>query len=276
MSPVPDTIALVAPPGAALTATAPEIAPRIVGRNTTATVRLPGATLQPWLDAHLDDVTPLDEQVERLITAPYGHIEGPIAHALACGAHLAVLDAAPWNTLDGRYHDYVAEVRSLRDWWGVPDPPGWRTTMAGLIGDGYALTPGNLALMLRLRFAAEHGLPGGELDPVVWAELADQWCEENDAAGVFVAEERERVVGLLLEVAEGHDVPVGLYGVEDPVRTRVRLDQPVRAETLVDPERVERGRVEAGQEHVDDDREVDLAVPESQREVFVVVLKAVR
>ncbi|OXM60234.1 DUF1266 domain-containing protein [Amycolatopsis vastitatis] len=154
----------------------------VFNRGTRAEWRLPGATLQPWLDAHLDDVTPLDEQVERLITAPYGQLEGPIAHALACGAHLAVLNAAPWNTLDGRYHDYVAEVRSLRDWWGVPDPPGWRTTMAGLIGDGYALTPGNLALMLRLRFAAEYGLPGGEFDPVTWAELADRWCEENDAA----------------------------------------------------------------------------------------------
>lgn len=154
----------------------------VFNRGTRAEWRLPGATLQPWLDAHLDDVTPLDEQVERLITAPYGHLEGPIAHALACGAHLAVLNASPWNTLDGRYHDYVAEVRSLRDWWGVPDPPGWRTTMAGLIGDGYALTPGNLTLMLRLRFAAEYGLPGGELDPVIWVELADRWCEENDAA----------------------------------------------------------------------------------------------
>ena len=50
----------------------------------------------------------------------------------------------------------------------------------------------------------------------------------------------------------------------------------MRAEALVDPERVERGRVEAGQEHVDDDREVELAVPEAQREVLVVVLEPVR
>ncbi|HET6709351.1 DUF1266 domain-containing protein [Amycolatopsis sp.] len=154
----------------------------VFNRGTRGEWRLPGATLQPWLDAHADDVTPLEEQVERLITAPYGHLEGPIAHALACGAHLAVLNAAPWNLLDGRYHDYVAEVRALRDWWGVPDPPGWRTTMTGLIGDGYALTPGNLVLMLRLRFAAEYGLPGAEFDPLTWAQLVDRWCTENDAA----------------------------------------------------------------------------------------------
>ncbi|WP_103347430.1 DUF1266 domain-containing protein [Amycolatopsis sp. CA-128772] len=154
----------------------------VFNRGTRGEWRLPGATLQPWLDAHGDDVTPLEEQVERLITAPYGHLEGPIAHALACGAHLAVLEATPWNVLDARFHDYVAEVRGLRDWWGVPDPPGWRATMTGLIGDGYALTPGNLVLMLRLRFAAEYGLPRAEFDPLTWAQLVDRWCTEHDAA----------------------------------------------------------------------------------------------
>ncbi|MGW4058002.1 DUF1266 domain-containing protein [Amycolatopsis sp. NPDC004747] len=181
----------------------------VFNRGTRGEWRLAGATLQPWLDAHPDEVTPLEEQVERLITAPYGHLEGPIAHALACGAHLAVLNAAPWNILDGRYHDYVAEVRSLRDWWGVPDPPGWRATMTGLIGDGYALTPGNLVLMLRLRFAAEYGLPGAEFDPLTWAQLVDRWCTENDA--VDQAEE-----------------------LRDTVRRVSRYERRLRADGLVD------------------------------------------
>jgi hypothetical protein len=183
----------------------------VFNRGTRGEWRLPGATLQPWLDAHAGDVTPLDEQVERLITAPYGHLEGPIAHALACGAHLAVLNAAPWNILDGRYHDYVAEVRTLRDWWGVPDPPGWRATMTGLIGDGYALTPGNLVLMLRLRFAAEYGLPGAEFDPLTWAQLVDRWCTENDAADQ--ADE-----------------------LRDTVRRVSRYERRLRADGLVDPD----------------------------------------
>ena len=45
------------------------------------------------------------------------------------------------------------------------------------------------------------------------------------------------------------------------------------AEILVDPERVERGCVESGQEHVDDDQEVDFAVLHPQRYVLVVVLE---
>src|SRR5262249_2054529 len=62
--------------------------------------------------------------------------------------------------------------------------------------------------------------------------------EQYDAARVLVAEERERIVRLLLQIAERDDVAVDLYGVEDPVRARVRLNETVRAETLVDPERV--------------------------------------
>ena len=79
----------------------------------------------------------------------------------------------------------------------------------------------------------------------------------------------------LLEVAEADDVAVGLDRVEDAVGARVRLDQAVRAQVLVDPQRVERRGVEAGQEHVDDDDEVELAVLQPQRQVLVVVLELV-
>ena len=79
----------------------------------------------------------------------------------------------------------------------------------------------------------------------------------------------------LLEVAEADDVAVGLDRVEDAVGARVRLDQAVGAQVLVDQQGVQRGRVEAGEEHVDDDDEVDLAVLQPQREVLVVVLEPV-
>src|SRR5207248_1541006 len=56
----------------------------VFNRGTRGEWRLPGGTLQPWLDANIDLVCALEDQVERLITAPYGHQDGPIAHALAC------------------------------------------------------------------------------------------------------------------------------------------------------------------------------------------------
>ena len=88
----------------------------------------------------------------------------------------------------------------------------------------------------------------------------------NSAIASFVCSSRSR---------KRDDVAVGLDRVEDAVGARVGLDQAVRAQALVDPERVQRRGVEAGQEHVDDDHQVDLAVLQPQREVLVVVLELV-
>ena len=58
--------------------------------------------------------------------------------------------------------------------------------------------------------------------------------------------------------AEVEDVAVGLGGVQHAVGAAEGLDQPVVLEVLVDVERVEVFGVEAGEEHVDDDGDVDL------------------
>ena len=55
--------------------------------------------------------------------------------------------------------------------------------------------------------------------------MLGEWLEERDPAGVLVAEQRDCVVGVLIEVAEADDVPERLDRVEDPVGPRVRLDQ---------------------------------------------------
>ena len=111
--------------------------------------------------------------------------------------------------------------------------------------------------------------------PLVRAVVLGVRLQQHDPRGVLVAEQRERVVGLLLQVAERDDVAVRLDRVQDPVCPGEGLQQPVLAQALVDPKRVERGRIETGQEHVDHDGQVDLTVPESQRQVAVVVLKPV-
>ncbi|MEW2507540.1 MULTISPECIES: DUF1266 domain-containing protein [unclassified Amycolatopsis] len=146
----------------------------VFNAGTLGEWRVPGSAVLPWLDANPHRVTAVEQQVERLNTARYGHFDGPLAHALACGAHQAVLTAEPWNVLDARYHDFVAEVRGLRDWWGVSDAAGWRAAMNDLVGPGYTLTPGNLVLVLRARY-------GAGLDPWSWAELVVRWCADNGA-----------------------------------------------------------------------------------------------
>ena len=62
----------------------------------------------------------------------------------------------------------------------------------------------------------------------------------------------------VLLAAEVEDVAVGLGGVEHAVGAAEGLDQAVVLEVLVDVERVEVLAVEAGEEHVDDDGDVDL------------------
>ena len=76
--------------------------------------------------------------------------------------------------------------------------------------------------------------------------------------GLGAGEHRDRLIDGGLLVAEVEDVAVGLGGVEHAVGAAERLDQAVVLEVLVDVERVEVLAVKAGQQHVDDDGEVDL------------------
>jgi hypothetical protein len=146
----------------------------VFNRGTLAEWRVHADAVLPWVAANPNRVTAVEQQVERLHTARYGVFDGPVAHALACGAHQAALSAEPWNVLDARYHDYVAEVRGLSDWWGVADAAGWRAAMDRLLGDSYQLTTGNLVLVLRAR-------SGLALDAYGWIGLVGEWCEANDA-----------------------------------------------------------------------------------------------
>ncbi|GAA3580409.1 DUF1266 domain-containing protein [Amycolatopsis ultiminotia] len=148
----------------------------VFNRGTSGEWRVGASAVLGWLDANPHRVTAVEQQVERLHTASYGHLEGPVAHALACGAHQAVLAAEPWNLLGARCHDYVAEIRGLHDWWGISDAAGWRTAVDGLLGENRAVTPGGLALVLRAR-------SGADLDPLAWVRLVSTWCAEHELAG---------------------------------------------------------------------------------------------
>ena len=71
-------------------------------------------------------------------------------------------------------------------------------------------------------------------------------------------EEGDGDVDAILLLAEVEDVTVGFGRVEDAVGAGEGLDQAVVLEFLVDVESVEVHGVEAGEEHVDDDGDVDL------------------
>ena len=71
-------------------------------------------------------------------------------------------------------------------------------------------------------------------------------------------EESNGGIDAVLLVAEVKNVAVGLGRVENAVGAGEGLDQAVMLEVLVDVERVEESGIETGQEHIDDDGDVDL------------------
>jgi len=84
---------------------------------------------------------------------------------------------------------------------------------------------------------------------------------EPDFAGLLgpgAGKERDRFVDGVLLLAEVEDVAVGLGGVENAIGAGKGLDQAVVLEILVHVERVEVLGIEAGQEHVHNDGDVDL------------------
>ena len=85
---------------------------------------------------------------------------------------------------------------------------------------------------------------------------------QPDFAGLSSAlragEQGDGVIDGVLLAAEVEDVAVGLGGVEHAVGAGEGLDQAVVLEVLVDVERVEVLGVEAGEQHVHDDGDVDL------------------
>ena len=79
-----------------------------------------------------------------------------------------------------------------------------------------------------------------------------------------------------MQIAEADDIAVGLDGVQNPVRPGKRLNQAVHFKIFVHPERVERCRVKACQEHIDHDEQIDLPRLDALGQVFVVILELVR
>ena len=76
-------------------------------------------------------------------------------------------------------------------------------------------------------------------------------------AGLFAGEEGDGGIDGVLLLAEVEDVAVGLGGVEHAVGAGEGLDQAVVLEVLVHVERVQVFGIEAGEQHVHDDGDVD-------------------
>ena len=99
--------------------------------------------------------------------------------------------------------------------------------------------------------------------------------QQHNTGSVLVAKERDGVIHPLLQIAEAYDVAKGLDAVQNTVGPAEGLDQTVHLQILVHPQRIERGGVKAGEEHIDHDQEVQFLVLHAEGNVLVIVLELV-
>ncbi|HWG27647.1 DUF1266 domain-containing protein [Actinospica sp.] len=107
----------------------------VVNQGSDHEGRIPVKKLAAWVDSHPEAIRPFSDYGDRLIAADGKPRRGAVAAALACGAHLAVQNEAPWNTIGYVYKDYPADVRLMREGWRITEYDHWRATVEGLLAD---------------------------------------------------------------------------------------------------------------------------------------------
>ncbi|WP_306327916.1 DUF1266 domain-containing protein [Streptomyces venezuelae] len=142
----------------------------------------------------------------RLLTHAGEQLRGPVAHALALGAHLAVLNGLVWNGLRAQYEDYPSDVARLRHPWAVHHRADFREKLRTLIATRLVGRVPESVLGIRRTLTARLGAAPGVEE---WAaavaaasERDDRYGEDPAEAGEFLRrithyEERFRADGLL-------------------------------------------------------------------------------
>ncbi|WP_455351609.1 DUF1266 domain-containing protein [Streptomyces sp. SYSU K217416] len=145
----------------------------------------------------------------RLIGLRHGALHGPLAYGLACGGHLAVQNAVPWNEVGTAYHGYRQELRRLSDAWGITDRAGWQEQLGYLLDAENSPPQADFVLRVREALRARHG----ELPP------ADAW--------------RETAAGTAQDLGASQE---GVKSIEELVRRVMRYESRFRADGLLPPD----------------------------------------
>ncbi|MFG2548670.1 DUF1266 domain-containing protein [Streptomyces sp. NPDC048581] len=98
-----------------------------------------------------------------------GPLHGPVAHGLACGAHLIVHQGLPWNAMAYHGQGYPAERQMLRRSWGITSRQEWQAQQRALLATDGANPVWEFALGLRRAIARDFG---GYVETGYWREAA--------------------------------------------------------------------------------------------------------
>jgi hypothetical protein len=145
------------------------------------------------------------DHVDTLVSAPRGPFYGALAHGFACGPHIPIHNAEPWNALVDPATAYQQTRELLAESWGCETAEQWQRQVDLLLAGQNVGPEADLLLHLRRETIGRNG----RCDLPMWrdaisgwgrwkgasAELVDEFCRN---AGVITRyEARFRADGLL-------------------------------------------------------------------------------
>lgn len=123
------------------------------------------------------------DRIDTLVSAPHGAFFGPLAHGFACGAHIPVHNADPWNVPVDPAVSQQDTREDLWRGWGIRTPLQWRAHVDRLLAGERASRDTDLVLYLRRQLLDQ----GGRCDLPLWRESLDAWCQLRGIGGAVIS-----------------------------------------------------------------------------------------
>lgn len=152
----------------------------VVNRGTPVEARASLRDVGRWLRKHPEAVVDWQtlrarHDVRALAGSP---LHGALAVGLACGAHLSVMNAVPWNAPGIPYLNYLSDRQTMRDWWDIEDVQEWHATLADLL-DRESMSTLDLVLWLRVQSAQQVGPAVAALNPGIVTQAIDEFARSR-------------------------------------------------------------------------------------------------
>jgi hypothetical protein len=157
----------------------------VVNPGTPCEAFLPAAPPHSWAWARYAKQSdgPSDAAALRTLRVG-GPLEGPVAHGLACGAHLIVHQGRFWNAVAYHGHGYRADRRMLRAWWGITSHQEWQSQLRALLTTDGARPVWEFALGLRRAIARDSG---GHVETGHWWDAAARVLRQRAGREIVLA-----------------------------------------------------------------------------------------
>jgi hypothetical protein len=115
-----------------------------------------------------------------VVGAAQGPFFGPLAHGFACGAHIPVHVASPWNALDDPVRDYQQNRESLAGNWGVETAEDWTRQVDYLLAGQNVGPEADFVLNVRRTLLRQQG----HYDLFTWQNAIGDWARRQRRSDV--------------------------------------------------------------------------------------------